>query len=173
MARAADSDGGCRTVISEMQQDLGGRLAHAWVGPHTSTLDLVGPGLTLLVPEDADGWRAAAASWLGPLPVTLRTLPPAAVHTLGLHRPGGAALVRPDGVPIATWWASDAAATDLARAVAHLLDTSGASTDEAIRHGARTLRVYESPAGLRGPRTVSMRMGQRAGSKGCPVMTRQ
>ena len=63
--RAADPDSGCRAVISEMQQDLGGRIQHAWVGPGISTLDLVGPGLTLLTADPAD-WAAAVTeldSW--------------------------------------------------------------------------------------------------------------
>ena len=121
VARASDPQGGCDAVITEMLHDLGGRLQHAWVGPGTSTLDLIGPGMTLLVADDVDGWRRAAASVLHRVPFTLAELPPATSHALGLHRPGGAVLVRPDGVPVARWWRSVDRIADLDRAVTDLL----------------------------------------------------
>ena len=123
--RAADPESGCRAVISEMQQDLGGRIQHAWVGPGTSTLDLVGPGLTLLTADSAD-WVAAVNELDGrcPLPITVAPLPARTAHALGLHVPGGAVLVRPDGVPVGSWWASRNRVADLERAVAAILGTT-------------------------------------------------
>ena len=126
VARAADPQGHCDAVITEMLHDLGGRLQHAWVGPGTSTLDLIGTGVTLLVADDLDGWRRAAASLLHQVPFTLAELSPATSHALGLHRPGGAVLVRPDGVPVARWWRSVDRVADLDRAVTDLL---GLGTD--------------------------------------------
>jgi putative polyketide hydroxylase len=120
VARAADPQGSCDAVITEMLHDLGGRLQHAWVGPGTSTLDLIGQGMTLLVADNVDGWRRAAASVLHRVPFTLAELPPTTSHALGLHRPGGAVLVRPDGVPVARWWRSVDPSADLDRAVTDL-----------------------------------------------------
>ena len=121
VARPADPQGGCDAVTTEVQLDLGGRLRHAWVGPGTSTLDLIGLGMILLVADDADGWRRAAASLLHRVPFTLAELPPTTSHALGLHRPGGAVLVRPDGRPVARWWRSVDRIADLDRAVTDLL----------------------------------------------------
>ena len=123
--RAADPESGCRAVISEMQQDLGGRIPHAWVGPGTSTLDLVGPGLTLFTADPAE-WAAAVTEvdrWC-PLPITVAPLPARTAHAIGLRVPGSAVLVRPDGVPVASWWASRDRAADLERAVAAMLGTT-------------------------------------------------
>ena len=109
VARAADPQGGCDAVITEMLNDVGGRLQHAWVGPGTSTLDLVGQGVTLLVADDLDGgagprprcctrsrsrWpssardqprpRAAPPRWRRPGPSRRRTGRP----LVALRRPG-------------------------------------------------------------------------------------
>lgn len=121
VARAADPDGHCRAVISEMLLDLGGRLQHAWVAPGVSTLDLVGPALTLLTADDDPAWSAAAQTVSTTVPVDVVPLPPSAAHALGLHRPGGATLVRPDGIPIASWWSRDDATGDLDRAITALM----------------------------------------------------
>jgi 2-polyprenyl-6-methoxyphenol hydroxylase-like FAD-dependent oxidoreductase len=103
VARAADPAGHCRSVLSEMQLDLGGRIAHAWVAPDVSTLDLIGPGLTLLTADDESRWSHAVATSASTVPIEVRSLPERAGRALGLGRPGGATLVRPDGVPVATW----------------------------------------------------------------------
>ena len=119
VARAAEDTGVCRSVISEMQHDLGGRLPHVWVRPSISTLDLVGAGLTLMTTGPADRWQSAAAGCggRGTPPVSVVPLPRHAAHALGLRGPGSAVLVRPDGVPVATWWASSDPEHDLERAV--------------------------------------------------------
>jgi len=59
VTRSIDPEGSRREVSYELSVDLGGRLRHLWL-PHTrtSTLDLLGPGLTLLT---TDGSASAAS----------------------------------------------------------------------------------------------------------------
>jgi 2-polyprenyl-6-methoxyphenol hydroxylase-like FAD-dependent oxidoreductase len=100
-ARSADSNGSVRGVTDELRADLGGRIAHAWLSGEsgrTSTLDLLGDGLTLFTGPDAGAWHPAAA---GP-PVTVRRIDALTARALGIARTG-ALLVRPDGVPAALW----------------------------------------------------------------------
>ncbi|MDZ5619307.1 FAD-dependent monooxygenase [Nocardioides sp. HM23] len=110
VARAADPQGGCHAVVTEMLQDLGGRLPHAWVGPGAtgsapvSTLDLIGDGLTLLTAPDSPQWHSAATAHHHDVPVEAVALPRAVAYALGLIVPGSAMLVRPDAVPITRWW---------------------------------------------------------------------
>ena len=104
--------------MSELQVDLGGRIAHAWVEESStddvrrSTIDLVGPGLTLFVGPDHKP-KPDGPTRPGQVPVTTTALPPTAARALGLG-PAGAVLVRPDGVPIASWWVADEADVDRA-----------------------------------------------------------
>jgi 2-polyprenyl-6-methoxyphenol hydroxylase-like FAD-dependent oxidoreductase len=147
VARAADRDGSCHAVITEMQLDLGGRIPHAWLPPVAggpapmSTLDLIGPGLTLLVAGRVDAWTAAARALDHDVPVSVHELPPSVARAIGLHRPGGALLVRPDGIPVASWWAADDPRADLHRAITALLDEPRAS-----RHEPPALRP--TPSGI-------------------------
>ena len=100
-ARSADPNGSVRGVTDELRADLGGRIAHAWLPGatgRTSTLDLLGDGLTLFTGPDAGAWHPAPA---GP-PVTVRRLDALTARALGIARTG-ALLVRPDGVPAAMW----------------------------------------------------------------------
>ena len=89
-----------------LAEDLNGRLRHAWLpaanGHRTSTLDLLGPGLTLLTGPDPGPWTAATASLATPFPLDVRPLDPATATALGLW-PGGATLTRPDAHPLAHW----------------------------------------------------------------------
>jgi putative polyketide hydroxylase len=99
MRRSVDPNGSVRGVAEELQVDLGGRIPHAWVGSgaeRISTLDLVGPGLTLFTTAEAS--RAAADGEDEGAPVTVRALPPEAAGALGIG-PGDSLLIRPDGVP--------------------------------------------------------------------------
>jgi hypothetical protein len=85
--------------------DLGGRLEHAWIVGRptpTSTLDLLGPGLTLFVSDAPSRWAEAVAAHHGRVPVTVRHLDPFNARALGI-RGRGALLCRPDGVPAGAW----------------------------------------------------------------------
>ncbi|MFI1172565.1 FAD-dependent monooxygenase [Streptomyces melanogenes] len=115
LATALDLTGGCRP---------GGRMPHLPLvgGPRgvTSTLDLVGPGFTLLTRTESPAWRqqAASTSQAG-VPVAVRALntgtqreadPGQWERLIGGTAPDAALLLRPDG-HIA--WRADGPAADL------------------------------------------------------------
>jgi 2-polyprenyl-6-methoxyphenol hydroxylase-like FAD-dependent oxidoreductase len=117
VARSADPDGSARPSGEELRIDLGGRIAHAWLADGRSTLDLPGPGLTVITGPDDAAWRRAAAAAPSPVPVAVEPVDAFTARALGI-RPGGATLVRPDGVPLATWPSPAGAAGALAGAAA-------------------------------------------------------
>jgi putative polyketide hydroxylase len=80
--------------------DLGGRLPHLWQGPGRSTLDLVGPGRTLLAGPDGAGWRTTDVG--AGAPVEFHVVDAAAAEAFGIGR-DGAVLVRPDSQVTARW----------------------------------------------------------------------
>jgi putative polyketide hydroxylase len=97
LERSVDPEGSVREVADELHVDLGGRIPHVWVEPGRSTLDLVGPGLTLFAGPHANG--ADARVICGPVPIAIRSLPAMTARALGI----GAAetlMVRPDGAPV-------------------------------------------------------------------------
>ncbi len=97
VARSADPNGSIRDPLDELQVDLGGRLGHVWVSEGRSTVDLLGPGLTLFRAPGAP----MPASPVGDAPVADQELESAAAHALGIGA-GGWLLARPDGVPVAS-----------------------------------------------------------------------
>jgi putative polyketide hydroxylase len=64
LARSIDPSGTRRSPLGEVNVDVGGRIRHLWLAQisdraHLSTLDLVGPGLTLLTPPGGAPWDGA------------------------------------------------------------------------------------------------------------------
>jgi putative polyketide hydroxylase len=89
-----------------LAEDLNHRLPHAWLtaanGHPRSTLDLLGPGLTLLTGPSGQPWTAAAATLDPPFPLEVLALDPEAAEVVGIG-PTGATLVRPDAQLITRW----------------------------------------------------------------------
>lgn len=109
VARSADPNGSTREAADELHVDLGGRIPHAWVhtgSGRSSTLDLLGPGLTLFTGPETAACEAARPA--GGPPVTVHRLDVVAARSIGI-RGRGALLARPDGTP-ARLWTHDATA---------------------------------------------------------------
>jgi putative polyketide hydroxylase len=110
VARSADPDGSTRETADELHVDLGGRIARVWIrsgAGRVSTLDLLGPGLTLFTGPDSAPWGAQANG--GP-PVSVRPLDAVSARAIGI-RGRGVLLVRPDGTPARLWTHEAAAAS--------------------------------------------------------------
>ena len=118
VTRSTDPNGSRRPVIDELNVDLGGRIAHAWLPAspgRVSTLDLLGPGWTLFTGPTPGAWHAAGSQ--SPITLTVQPLDAITARALGV-RGDGALLARPDGVPVAMW-TSPASGADLRRAMDH------------------------------------------------------
>jgi hypothetical protein len=114
--RSLDPLGSRRPTVDELQVDLAGRMPHAWLpGSDRSTLDLVGPGLTLFA-TGTSRWRRTAAGLDTAVPLVVRGLDAVTARALGVLGTG-ALLVRPDGVPVGAWPTDADAAAHLAAAV--------------------------------------------------------
>jgi len=101
VARSADPNGSVLGAEQALHVDLGGRIAHVWLpsaSGRVSTLDLLGPGLTLFTDPQWTMWNMASVT--GPSPLVVRSLDAITAQAIGI-RSGGALLVRPDGSPIA------------------------------------------------------------------------
>jgi hypothetical protein len=92
-----------------------------------STLDLLGPGLTLFTGPGNLAWAEAAAAGAGALPLDVRELSTLTARAMGI-RGGGALLARPDGTPAGWWPHAAGAATALRVAIGAAL--SGANAPE-------------------------------------------
>ena len=75
--RSADPLGSRRNVSTELAVDLGGRIQHVWVGrDDVSTLDLVGPGLTLFTGVTNTSWADAVEELRSSVPISIVPLAP-------------------------------------------------------------------------------------------------
>lgn len=108
--RARQLDGARRDANDALPWDLNDRLPHRWIATGStsiSTLDLVGPGLTLFAGPDDPRWTQSASAFGSRVPCTARIL--RADDAQALHiKPRGSKVVGPDAREIARWDDHDA-----------------------------------------------------------------
>ena len=129
VARSADPNGTTRTAGEELRVDLGGRIPHHWLGRperRVSTLDLLGPGITVLTGPDGARWRDTAGHASAGPPLAVHALDAVTARALGIVG-DGALLVRPDGVPVDRL----ARAASLEGAIAQVSSSSRGSSEAA------------------------------------------
>jgi len=93
--------GGERDSSLDWWDDVRERSPHVWIPDGRSTLDLIGPGFTLLTGPLGSAWRDLAAHLPG-APVEVHALDQLTSRQLGLD-PDGAVLLRPDATPARSW----------------------------------------------------------------------
>lgn len=111
--RASEPTGARRETDQALPWDLNGRLPHHWLagsGGQTSTIDLIGDGLTLLAGPSDPRWARFAESTPSSAPIDVHVVDAATADALDLP-PAGALLARPDGGELRRWTDLDAAAT--------------------------------------------------------------
>jgi hypothetical protein len=126
LERSIDPGGSRRLAADEVHVDLGGRLAHVWMpgtSDRTSTLDLVGEGLTLFTVAGTE-WERAANEVDVAAPLDVHLLDRFSARAIGV-RGRGAHLVRPDGIRVGSWLDDDAAIASLETATVRARCRSG------------------------------------------------
>ena len=102
LERSAEEDGSRRSTLDEVHIDLRGRMSHHWVrgaGDRVSTLDLIGPGVTIFAGPRPTEERVTSTTEQGPT-VTVRHVDELTARAMGIAAHGSLA-VRPDGLPMA------------------------------------------------------------------------
>ena len=102
--RTSEPTGARRETDQALPWDLNGRLPHHWlpgVEP-TSTIDLIGDGLTLLTGPSDSGWARFSESTPPGAPIDVHVLDSATADALDLQS-SGALLARPDGRELRRW----------------------------------------------------------------------
>jgi putative polyketide hydroxylase len=106
------SDDGLLEDLGPSDGMPGHRAPHVWItggGERTSTLDLFGEAFVLLVAGRERAWTTAAAGLDGTVPLRVHEIAEASFAAAYGLRPGGAVLVRPDGIVA---WRSEAKPVD-------------------------------------------------------------
>jgi putative polyketide hydroxylase len=103
---AAPTDTDAVSLVEDLRGQPGTRVPHVWVhrdGRRVSTLDLIGPGFTLLTRGEVGQWIGAASSSSDTLgvPITVHCIgdivdPDGAWAAVTGLKPDGALLIRPD-----------------------------------------------------------------------------
>ena len=110
--RSSEPGGAIQETGQALAWDLNGRLPHHWLAngrKQTSTIDLIGDGLTLLSGPSDPRWGRFAQSMPSAVPIDVHVVDAGAADALGLP-PAGALLARPDGRELRRWTGVDAAA---------------------------------------------------------------
>jgi 2-polyprenyl-6-methoxyphenol hydroxylase-like FAD-dependent oxidoreductase len=110
--RSSEPGGARRETGQALAWDLGGRLPHHWLASgkeRTSTIDLIGDGLTLLSGPSDPRWGRFAKSMLSTVPIDVHVVDAGTAAALRLPA-AGALLARPDGRELRRWTGVDAAA---------------------------------------------------------------
>jgi putative polyketide hydroxylase len=98
--RSSRPDGSLLGTAFGLAADIGGRIPHVWVprGDRlVSTLDLLGPGLTVFAGTTCESKLPSADNFSAPL--TIEILDPISARAVGLT-PGGSLIARPDGAAV-------------------------------------------------------------------------
>jgi len=110
--RSSEPAGTVQETGQALAWDLNGRLPHHWLASgreRTSTIDLIGDGLTLLSGPSDPRWERFAESMPSTVPIDVHVVDAGTADALSLP-PAGALLARPDGRELRRWTGVDAAA---------------------------------------------------------------
>jgi putative polyketide hydroxylase len=110
--RSSEPAGARQETGRALAWDLNGRLPHHWLAggtERTSTIDLIGDGLTLLSGPSDPRWGRFAESMPWAVPIDVHVVDAGTADALSLP-PAGALLARPDGRELRRWSGVDAAA---------------------------------------------------------------
>jgi putative polyketide hydroxylase len=102
------TDDGLLEDVGPLDAMPGHRAPHVWVtagGRRVSTIDLFGETFVLLVAGQGSGWETAAAGLVGVVPLHVHAIDEPTFASAYDLAPGGAVLVRPDGIVA---WRSEA-----------------------------------------------------------------
>jgi putative polyketide hydroxylase len=114
--RASEPTGAQRETDQALPWDLNGRLPHHWLAgsdEQTSTIDLIGDGLTVLAGPSDTRWARLAKSTSSTARIDVHVLDGGTADALEIP-PSGALFARPDGRQLRRWIDFDAAVADLA-----------------------------------------------------------
>ena len=121
-----------RDVSQDYLDDIADRIPHVWLPDgHTSTLDLLGEGLTVLAGPQAQAPLTQALTQAHGMAVAVHVVDQATAEVLQIGA-DGLVLVRPDGRPVARW----ASSTDASLISAAILEAVRGTSRLALARAA-------------------------------------